>query len=88
MEYVKNMFGGSPQQLTYQQQVTQYVTSNPSLILKGIPVVVVGWYAIPIVISAWMWLPWIWVSYEIYNKTDLIGKGFNFAKNIKGVMGI
>jgi len=49
-----------------------YAIANPMVIVKGVPVLVVGYYTLPILLTGWAYLPWIWVTYEVYTKTDLI----------------
>lgn len=48
--------------------------------IKGIPLVLVGYYTIPLVVTGWMWLPWIWVAYEVYSKTELISRTYYTVK--------
>ena len=43
----------------------RFVRLNPDIVYKGAPVVVVAYFFSPIIITAWEWLPWIWVSYDI-----------------------
>ncbi len=45
-----------------------YVKANPDIVYKGVPLAVLLYFASPLVMTAWCWLPWMYISYNVYNK--------------------
>jgi hypothetical protein len=57
---------------------------SPMTMIKGVPMLIVGYYTIPVLVTGWLWLPWIWVAYEIYTTTELIGKTYRCVRTTVG----
>lgn len=61
-----------------------FALANPMVIVKGIPVLLVGYYTLPLLVTGWAYLPWIWVSYEVYTKTDIIAQTYAIVSTTAG----
>ncbi len=49
-----------------QEFIRQYVENHPDVFYKGVPIAFIVWMVYPFLFAAWSWLPWIWVSCQIY----------------------
>lgn len=47
-------------------KIKEFIKAHPELLYKGVPIVLVGYLTLPLLISIWMWLPWLWAGYEVY----------------------
>lgn len=66
--------------------MTTYIMANPMVVVKSVPIVIIGFYSFPIILTGWAYLPWIWVSYELWTKTNLIAVTYNIlSKSIQYV---
>ena len=43
----------------------RFIQRNPDLIYKGAPLALAAYFISPMIVTAWVWLPWIWVTYDI-----------------------
>jgi hypothetical protein len=66
--------------------IEEYVKNNPEIIYKGIPLVVAIYIMHPTLFLFWNWLPWIWTSYEIYNRTPQ--PVINYIMNLRTFLNI
>ena len=48
------------------EEIKTYILNNPSLIYKGIPLVMSAYILSPVFFLTWQWLPWLWACYELY----------------------
>jgi hypothetical protein len=62
---------------------TRFIVS-PMTLVKGVPVAILGYYTIPVLIAGWLWLPWIWVAYEVYTTTEIIGRTYRCIRTTAG----
>ena len=49
-----------------QEYIRHYIENHPDVFYKGIPIAFIAWLVYPFLFAAWSWLPWIWVSCQIY----------------------
>ena len=83
MDYIKSFVTIATPEKSFSEQITGYIVENPTIIIKGIPVILVGWYSIPLLISLGYWAPWIYVGYELYQKTSVAKQAYTIAKTTK-----
>lgn len=48
--------------------INKYIRDNPEILYKGIPIALAIYILSPTLFMAWEWLPWLWATYEIYNR--------------------
>ena len=49
-------------------KVKQFLIDNPQVVYKGVPLLLFIYLFYPILLAGWYWFPWIWASYEAYNR--------------------
>jgi len=52
-------------------KVKEFLVANPQVVYKGIPLLLVIYLFYPLLLAGWYWLPWIWASYEVYNRIPI-----------------
>lgn len=68
--------------------VSDWVVSNPVTVRGGVMVgggIIAAYYVWPLVVLGWMWLPWIWVGYTVFQSNPM--KYVNLAKIVVGGIG-
>jgi len=60
----KYLFGEKEKTLAEKCKAT--LAENPQIMYKGIPAAIVAWYAVPMAMTACMWLPWVYVGHQVY----------------------
>jgi len=50
------------------ENVRKYIQDHPEIIYKGVPLLIALYILSPVLFFTWEWLPWIWASYELYNR--------------------
>ena len=68
-EYIKEFF--PDREKSPQEKVTEFVKENPQIVYKGVPFIIGVYYALPLLVLSWQWLPWIYVAYEVNKKANI-----------------
>jgi hypothetical protein len=55
-------------------------------LIRGLPIAVVGYYTLPLIVTGWTWLPWIWLGYELYIKTRMVSRTYHATRNTVGYL--
>lgn len=65
--------------------IAEYVKDHPAFLYKGLPVIAGAWMMWPVLAVTWIWLPWIYVTYEIYNRVpaETIRQIYTYISTLK-----
>ncbi len=72
------------------EYIGKYIKDNPRIFYKGVPLIIAIYILFPVLLMTWEWLPWIWASFELYNRIPpgTIPCAINLAKvytsNLRG----
>ncbi len=66
--------------------VVSFAKANPGLLMKAVPVAVVGWYCIPVIGTVIYVAPWIYLAYEVSNHATLAKSVYNGAMYVKNMI--
>jgi hypothetical protein len=85
MDQIINYFNPEPEK-TITQKCTEYISSHPEIIYKGVPLLVVGWYAFPVIMVGVQLAPWLYIGYNVQKNTILAKKAFDFYNYTKSLL--
>ena len=73
-----------PPEKTLTQKCTEFISNHPEIIYKGVPIAIVGWYAMPVIILGIQLAPWLYVGYHVQQNGIIAHKvyqAYNYSKS-------
>lgn len=49
-------------------ELYSYAVDNPTILYRGVPLIILLYISGPMIFTVWEWGPWLWMIYGIYSK--------------------